>query len=136
MANLVFKFSWDHRPFPYNASQGKRQFMLPFASGIPNLAPNFSQVVGTAAISQGGTGATTAAGARANLGAAASGVNSDISELKGLTTPLSISQGGLGADNAQTARMNLGGAFTFIIDLAYSKAHRTWGGAVCFFVIW
>ncbi|EXB41204.1 hypothetical protein J743_3924, partial [Acinetobacter baumannii 24860_10] len=36
--------------------------MLPFASGIPNLAPNFSQVVGTAAISQGGTGATTAAG--------------------------------------------------------------------------
>ncbi|MCE6550814.1 phage tail protein, partial [Acinetobacter baumannii] len=75
MANLVFKFSWDHRPFPYNASQGKRQFMLPFASGIPNLAPNFSQVVGTAAISQGGTGATTAAGARANLGAAASGVN-------------------------------------------------------------
>ncbi|EYU50500.1 putative tail fiber domain protein [Acinetobacter baumannii 1457504] len=30
--------------------------MLPFASGIPNLAPNFSQVVGTAAISQGGTG--------------------------------------------------------------------------------
>ncbi|PQH43481.1 hypothetical protein C5U32_16870, partial [Acinetobacter baumannii] len=26
-----------------------------------------------------------------------------------------------------------GVAFTFIIDLAYSKAHRTWGGAVCFF---
>ncbi|EPJ6627778.1 hypothetical protein KAE42_004048, partial [Acinetobacter baumannii] len=59
-------------------------------------------------IAKGGTGATTAAGARANLGAAASGVNSDISELKGLTTPLSISQGGLGANNAQTARMNLG----------------------------
>ncbi|MEW2687520.1 phage tail protein, partial [Acinetobacter baumannii] len=108
MANLVFKFSWDHRPFPYNASQGKRQFMLPFASGIPNLSPNFSQVQGTAAVTQGGTGATTATNARANLGAAASGVNSDISELKGLTTPLSISQGGLGADNAQTARMNLG----------------------------
>ncbi|POV73739.1 phage tail protein, partial [Acinetobacter sp. ABNIH27] len=103
MANLVFKFSWDHRPFPYNSAQGKRQFMLPFASGIPNLAPNFSQVQGTAVVSQGGTGATTALDARANLGAAASGVNSDISELKGLTTPLSISQGGLGADNAQTA---------------------------------
>ncbi|MDB0077574.1 phage tail protein [Acinetobacter baumannii] len=44
MANLVFKFSWDHRPFPYNSAQGKRQFMLPFASGIPNLAPAFSQI--------------------------------------------------------------------------------------------
>ncbi|MEJ6292695.1 phage tail protein, partial [Acinetobacter baumannii] len=68
MANLVFKFSWDHRPFPYNSAQGKRQFMLPFASGIPNLAPNFSQVQGTAAVSQGGTGATTALDARTNLG--------------------------------------------------------------------
>ncbi|VCX78008.1 hypothetical protein BANRA_04053 [Acinetobacter baumannii] len=46
MANLVFKYSWDHRPFPYNASQGKRQFMLPFASGIPNLTPNWTQVQG------------------------------------------------------------------------------------------
>ncbi|HEE6506001.1 TPA: phage tail protein, partial [Acinetobacter baumannii] len=130
MANLVFKFSWDHRPFPYNASQGKRQFMLPFASGIPNLAPNFSQVVGTAAISQGGTGATTAAGARANLGAAASGVNSDISELKGLTTPLSISQGGLGADNAQTARMNLGLGTAAVLASTTSQYDPTPGRAL------
>lgn len=130
MANLVFKFSWDHRPFPYNASQGKRQFMLPFASGIPNLTPNFSQVVGTAAISQGGTGATTAAGARANLGAAASGVNSDISELKGLTTPLSISQGGLGANNAQTARMNLGLGTAAILTSTTSQYDPTPGRAL------
>ncbi|MFL9494617.1 phage tail protein [Acinetobacter baumannii] len=46
MANLVFKFSWDHRPFPYNSAQGKRQFMLPFASGIPNLTPDWRQVTG------------------------------------------------------------------------------------------
>ncbi|MCL6184317.1 phage tail protein, partial [Acinetobacter baumannii] len=46
MANLVFKYSWDHRPFPYNSAQGKRQFMLPFASGIPNLAPDWTQVQG------------------------------------------------------------------------------------------
>ncbi len=130
MANLVFKFSWDHRPFPYNSAQGKRQFMLPFASGIPNLAPNFSQVVGTAAISQGGTGATTAAGARANLGAAASGVNSDISELKGLTTPLSISQGGLGADNAQTARMNLGLGTAAVLASTTSQYDPTPGRAL------
>ncbi|MEI5659759.1 phage tail protein, partial [Acinetobacter baumannii] len=99
MANLVFKFSWDHRPFPYNASQGKRQFMLPFASGIPNINPNFSQVQGTAAISQGGTGATTAAEARNNLGAAEKGVNTDITEMKGLATPLSVAQGGTGASS-------------------------------------
>ncbi|MFE1625042.1 phage tail protein, partial [Acinetobacter baumannii] len=108
MANLVFKFNWDHRPFPYNASQGKRQFMLPFASGIPNLAPNFSQVVGTAAISQGGTGAITAAEARSNLGAAEKGVNTDITEMKGLTTPLSIAQGGTGANSAISAKVALG----------------------------
>ncbi|MEO9279256.1 phage tail protein [Acinetobacter sp. WA-87] len=106
--NLVFKFNWDHRPFPYNALQGKRQFMLPFASGIPNLAPNFSQVVGTAAISQGGTGATTSADARSNLGAAEKGVNSDITQIKGLTTALAIDQGGTGASTAAGARVSLG----------------------------
>ncbi|WP_343514100.1 phage tail protein [Acinetobacter baumannii] len=108
MANLVFKFSWDHRPFPYNSAQGKRQFMLPFASGIPNLAPNFSQVQGTAVVSQGGTGATTALDARNNLGAAEKGVNSDITELKGLTKAIAISQGGTGATTAADARTNLG----------------------------
>ncbi|MCG9515173.1 pyocin knob domain-containing protein [Acinetobacter pittii] len=46
MANLVFKFYWDHRPYPFNSSQGKMQFMLPFASGIPNLNPQLSQVQG------------------------------------------------------------------------------------------
>lgn len=44
----------------------------------------------------GGTGATTASGARSNLGAAASGANSDITSLTGLTTPLSVAQGGSG----------------------------------------
>lgn len=53
MANLLFKFSWDHRPFVYNSSQGKRQFMLPFASGIPNLAPDISQVRGAGTAAQG-----------------------------------------------------------------------------------
>ncbi|MFA2969359.1 phage tail protein [Acinetobacter pittii] len=108
MANLVFKFNWDHRPFQLNSAQGKRQFMLPFASGIPNLSPNFSQVVGTAAISQGGTGATTAADARSNLGAAEKGVNSDITEIKGLTTVLSIAQGGTGGNTAINAKVALG----------------------------
>ncbi|MGQ1613555.1 phage tail fiber protein [Acinetobacter baumannii] len=53
MANLVFKYSWDHRPFPYNSAQGKRQFMLPFASGIPNLTPDWTQVQGLGNAAQG-----------------------------------------------------------------------------------
>lgn len=47
-------------------------------------------------VAQGGTGATTPAGARTNLGAAASGANSDITSLTGLTTPLPVSEGGTG----------------------------------------
>lgn len=108
MANLVFKFNWEHRPFAYNFAQGKQQFMLPFASGILNLAPDFSQVQGTATVNQGGTGATDAANARSNLGAAASGNNNDITSIKGLTTALSVSQGGTGGTNAAEARTNLG----------------------------
>ncbi len=49
------------------------------------------------AIAEGGTGASTASGARSNLGAAASGANSDITSLSGLTTALSVPQGGTGA---------------------------------------
>ncbi|HCW3839935.1 TPA: phage tail protein [Acinetobacter baumannii] len=65
MANLVFKYSWDHRPFPYNSAQGKRQFMLPFASGIPNLTPDWTQVqgAGTAA-----TGTLTTSTTDGNIG--------------------------------------------------------------------
>lgn len=61
-------------------------------------------------IAHGGTGATTAAVARTNLGAAASGANSDITSLSGLTTPLSIPQGGTGANTAAGARAGLGAA--------------------------
>jgi hypothetical protein len=48
-------------------------------------------------VAQGGTNATTAAAARASLETAASGANSDITSLSGLTTPLSVPQGGTGA---------------------------------------
>jgi hypothetical protein len=58
-------------------------------------------------IAHGGTGANNKAMARSNLGAAASGVNGDISELVGLTTPLFIDQGGTGACNPADARVNL-----------------------------
>lgn len=106
--NLVFKYNWDHRPIPLNTGQGRLQFSLPFASGIPNLAPSFSQVQGTATVEQGGTGAKTPAEARANLNAARSGANEDITELKGLTTALSVAQGGTGATTVAGARSALG----------------------------
>src|SRR5262249_35261781 len=48
------------------------------ASGNAECAqPAFSNLSGTATVAQGGTNATTAAGARSNLGAAASGANTD-----------------------------------------------------------
>jgi hypothetical protein len=87
---------------------------------------------GVLPVTQGGTGATTASGARTNLGAtgigsalftaataasargtisaAASGANSDITSLTGLTTPLSVAQGGTGATTAGGALTNLGAA--------------------------
>lgn len=68
-----------------------------------------SLVLGAALpVASGGTGSTTASGARSALGAAASGANSDITSLTGLTTALSIAQGGSGATTAPAARTNFG----------------------------
>ena len=59
-------------------------------------------------ISSGGTGATSAGAARTALSAAASGANSDITSLTGLTTPLSVAQGGTASTTAGAARTALG----------------------------
>ncbi|HHA1955728.1 TPA: phage tail protein [Enterobacter ludwigii] len=61
-------------------------------------------------VTQGGTGATSAKGAREKLYAAESGGNSDITSISGLTTALSVSQGGTGAKNASDARGNISAA--------------------------
>lgn len=61
-------------------------------------------------IAQGGTASTTAAAARAAIGAAVSGANSDIASLTGLTTALSIAQGGTASTTAAAARTALGAA--------------------------
>ncbi len=75
-------------------------------SGAPSglLVTNSTGVVSastTLGLNFGGTGAGTAAGARTNLAAAASGANSDITSLAGLTTALSIGQGGTGTTTWQ-----------------------------------
>jgi len=58
-------------------------------------------------VADGGTGASTADTARANLTAARSGSNTDITALSGLTTPLSASQGGTGATSLVNAGIDL-----------------------------
>lgn len=75
---------------------------------IKTLLDGKEPTITTLPVTKGGTGSTTAAGARSSLGAAASGANSDITSLSGLTTPLSIAQGGTGANTAAAARSNLG----------------------------
>src|SRR5262249_40566413 len=61
-----------------------------------------THVAGTLPLANGGTGAATAPAARANLAAAASGANADITSLAGLTTPLSPTQGGTGQSTYAT----------------------------------
>lgn len=61
-----------------------------------NLNAGSSFILNQLPITAGGTGAATSGGARANLLAAQSGANSDITSLSGLSTPLSVSQGGTG----------------------------------------
>lgn len=56
----------------------------------------------TIPVTAGGTGSTTASAARTALSAAASGANSDITSLSGLTTPLSVAQGGTGVQVTRT----------------------------------
>jgi hypothetical protein len=75
-----------------------------------NITGNAANVTGVVALANGGTAATTAPLARASLGAAASGANSDITSITGLTTALSIAQGGTSATTAPLARSALSAA--------------------------
>ena len=59
-------------------------------------------------VTKGGTGSATAGGARTSLGAAASGANSDITSLSGLTTPLTVPQGGSGVATIASNQLLLG----------------------------
>jgi hypothetical protein len=95
-----------------------------FCDGTNVVDADTSTISIPVAINQGGTGSTTASGARVNLGGtsvgiavftaasaaaartaiggAADGANSDITSLSGLTTPLSAAQGGTGLTSSGT----------------------------------
>jgi hypothetical protein len=68
----------------------------------------------TVPVTKGGTGATTAAGARTNLGAAAASHTHDASAIASGTLP--IERGGTGATTAAEAVSNLGCASKYIAD--------------------
>lgn len=81
---------------------------------------------GTLPVLAGGTGSTTASGARSNLSAAASGANSDITSLSGLTTPLSVGQGGTGLSSVTQYRIPYGngtGAFNTSVNFTYDGTY-------------
>lgn len=74
--------------------KGRVQSQVPYIVTVNGIAPD--DVNGNVVITA------------ASLGAAASGANSDITSLSGLTTPLSPQQGGTGANSIGGARSNLG----------------------------
>jgi hypothetical protein len=77
--------------------------MIVFNTGSNVVEVVTSLATGTVIpVANGGTGATTASGARSNLSAASSGANSDITSITGLSTPLAITQGGIGAATLPT----------------------------------
>ncbi len=89
-----------------------------------------SQVTGALPVANGGTNATTASAARTSLGAAASGANTDITSLGGLTTDIAVADGGTGASTSSAARTNLGVAIgtdvqAFDADNAVTDAAQT-----------
>lgn len=96
---------WKGR-FWFNTATG----LLKYYDGAATVTLPAASAAGILAIANGGTGASTASGARSNLSAAQSGANSDITSLTGLTTPLSVPQGGTGAGTAAGARTSLGAA--------------------------
>lgn len=79
-----------------------------------NISGTASNVTGTVAIANGGTGANDVATARANFGIGslalqnANAVNITGGTISTLTTDLAIADGGTGASNAAAARTNLG----------------------------
>jgi hypothetical protein len=86
----------------------KADLASPTFSGSVTIVGGTITGITDLAVADGGTGASTASGARTNLGAAASGANSDITSITGLTTPLTVAQGGIGVGTLTANNVLLG----------------------------
>jgi len=73
-------------------------------------------------IASGGTAATTAANARTSLGVAASGANSDITSITGLTTALTVAQGGTGATTHTSKGVLIGNGTSAVTTVSPSTS--------------
>jgi hypothetical protein len=113
---------------PLTVTRGSRGIY--YCDGTSVLKADTASIAVPIAISDGGTGATTASGARVNLGGtsvgiavftaasaaaartaiggAADGANSDITSLSGLTTALSVAQGGSGQSSFTNGQLLIG----------------------------
>lgn len=89
-----------------------------------DMSVSMEQITGTAAITQGGTGAATAEEALSNLGAASSAHTHSAADLKSGTLP--IARGGTGATTAALARFMLGlGNTTGAVPIANGGTNAT-----------
>ena len=86
----------------------KADLASPTFSGSVTIVGGTITGITDLAVADGGTGASTASGARTNLSAASSGANSDITSITGLTTALTVAQGGTGAATLTANNVLLG----------------------------
>ena len=94
----------------------------------PQGASSGNSVAFPITISEGGTGAITAALARLGLGAAASGVNADITQLENLNAPPTLGAFGNGAINIQSIG-GVGQALLFTDNNGHNGGFTTAGDA-------
>lgn len=125
-----------------------------YSNGTDVVLADTGGIATPIAITDGGTGATTASVARINLGgtatgiavftaanatagrtaltAAASGANSDITSLSGLTTPLTVAQGGIGKATVTSGALQKGAGTSALADAVAGTDYVSPGGANTF----
>lgn len=100
-------------------------------SGGPITSSGTITAAGTLAVANGGTGSTTASGARSNLGAAASGANTDITALDQdvtITATGTIASTSIGYRGLPLSGQTQGSIITLALSDASKRVANTTGG--------